>query len=166
MKKWLLLVFVFLLLGLSMILILNKDDGESTEAYQEFELYFSTKDAMYLKAETRTLNKEDVYKDAIQQLIAGPESSELSPTIPEEVELESFEIRNKIAYIDFNRALIENHWGGSAGEILTVYSIVNTMTAFEEIDAVKILVEGNDMDSLAGHMDLSEPLSRDESIIE
>ncbi|MFW6030908.1 MAG: GerMN domain-containing protein [Halanaerobiales bacterium] len=166
MKKWLLLVFAFLIIGLSLILILNRKEGETTDVYQSFEVYFSTKDAMYLKAETRKLNEDDIYKDAIRHLIMGPESNQLSSTIPDEVELKEIEIRNKVAYIDFNRSLIENHWGGSAGELLTVYSIVNTMTGFKEIEAVKILVEGNNMESLLGHMDLSEPLKRDESIIE
>ncbi|MEJ6952556.1 GerMN domain-containing protein [Natronospora cellulosivora (SeqCode)] len=166
MKKKILLVLIFLLIGLSLLFIVNRHEKEIVEEYKDFEVYFSTKDAMFLEAELRQLAIEDIFVDAIKHLIKGPESIDLSRTIPDGVELIDIDIRSNVAYINFNRALIENHWGGSAGEILTVYSIVNTMTGFPDIDAVNIMIEGNKLDSLSGHLDLSEPIERDESIIQ
>jgi Sporulation and spore germination. len=48
---------------------------------------------------------------------------------------------------------------------MTVYSIVNTLTEIPPINGVQILVGGNEMKSLVGHIDISMPLLRDEDWI-
>ncbi|HPW21762.1 MAG TPA: GerMN domain-containing protein, partial [Vicinamibacterales bacterium] len=49
--------------------------------------------------------------------------------------------------------------GGSQHELLTVYAIVDTLTAnLPAITSVQILVDGREVDSLAGHVDLRRPL--------
>ncbi|MBQ5389910.1 MAG: GerMN domain-containing protein, partial [Anaerovibrio sp.] len=50
--------------------------------------------------------------------------------------------------------------GGSTGEEMLVGSLVNTLTEFPEIKKVQILVEGKEIDSLSGHLDLSRPVER------
>ena len=56
--------------------------------------------------------------------------------------------------------------GGSTGEILTIYSIVDTLTLnFPEIKDVQILVEGRKKDTIAGHIDITTPLAPDKQII-
>lgn len=63
------------------------------------------------------------------------------------------------AYVDFNGSLRTNHPGGSASEILTVYAIVSALTAnLPAISSVQILIEGHEIDTLAGHVDLRRPL--------
>lgn len=131
----------------------------------EVDLYFSTKDAMYLKAESRVVKGDNLYRNTIQELIKGPESPTLSRTIPDGVKINEIKVKNGTTYLDFNRALVENHWGGSTGEILTVYSIVNTMAQFPEIDRVQILIEGEEIETLAGHLDLLKPLEPDKRLI-
>jgi germination protein M len=48
---------------------------------------------------------------------------------------------------------------------MTVYSIVNSLTEISPIKGVQILVEGNERNSLVGHVDISMPLLRDEDWI-
>ena len=48
---------------------------------------------------------------------------------------------------------------------MTIYSIVNTITQFPEIDYAKILVEGKEIETLAGHMDTSVALEPDCNLI-
>ena len=51
--------------------------------------------------------------------------------------------------------------GGSLDEIFTVYSIVNTLTDnLPAIAAVQLLVDGHQVDTLAGHVDVRRPLRR------
>ena len=51
--------------------------------------------------------------------------------------------------------------GGSLYEIFTVYSIVNALTVnLPAITRVQILVDGKEVDTLAGHVDLRHPLSK------
>ncbi|MEW6400002.1 MAG: GerMN domain-containing protein [Bacillota bacterium] len=53
----------------------------------------------------------------------------------------------------------------SPGEALAVAAIVNTLTEFPDIRQVQILVEGRKVESLAGHADVSRPLTRNERLI-
>ena len=52
------------------------------------------------------------------------------------------------------------HSGGSLDELFTVYALVNALTAsVPEVTAVQILVGGREADTLAGHVDLRQPLA-------
>lgn len=130
------------------------------------KVFFSTEDAMYLKSETRDIDQEkDLYYQIMEELIAGPKAESLRATIPDGVELLDYNIEDKNITLNFNNELRENHWGGSAGELLTVYSIVNSYTFFKEIDSVSIILEGEEVDSLVGHLDLSEPLMYNQELV-
>jgi spore germination protein GerM len=48
---------------------------------------------------------------------------------------------------------------------MTVYSIVNTLTEFACVKRVRLLVEGKPIQSIAGHIDIDEPLVRNLSIV-
>jgi spore germination protein GerM len=61
-----------------------------------------------------------------------------------------------LAVIDVNAAFADGHRSGVLVEELTVASLVQTLsTNIPGIARVKILVEGNERDTLAGHADLS-----------
>ncbi len=61
-----------------------------------------------------------------------------------------------LAVIDFNSAFAEGHRSGIFVEELTIVSIAETLTAnVPGITRVKILVDGKERDTLAGHADLS-----------
>jgi len=65
------------------------------------------------------------------------------------------------AYVDLGGGIVQNHPGGSLNEALTVYAIVNALTTnLPEIDAVQLLIEGREVDTLRGHIDLRAPLQR------
>ncbi|MEA2086810.1 MAG: GerMN domain-containing protein [Candidatus Caldatribacteriota bacterium] len=133
-----------------------------TEEMVEVNLYFSDSQAMYLVAEKRKLSQvPSLARQAVVELIKGPESSELYPTIPEGTQVNEVYIADDIVYIDLSEEIFKNHPGGSSGELMTVYSIVNTLTEIPPIKGVQILVEGNEMKSLVGHIDISVPLLRD-----
>jgi spore germination protein GerM len=63
------------------------------------------------------------------------------------------------AFVDFSAELRTQHPGGSLNEIFTVYTIVQTLTKnLPAVHAVQILVEGREVDTLAGHVDVRRPL--------
>ena len=66
----------------------------------------------------------------------------------------------KIAYLDFSRHLTDGHIGGTTAERLTVEAILKTVfDAFPaEIKQVQILIDGKAVETLAGHLHLSQPL--------
>jgi hypothetical protein len=70
------------------------------------------------------------------------------------------------AFVDLSREATSAHPGGTFDEILTVYSIVNAVTEnLSAVRSVQILVDGHEVDTLAGHVDLRRPLHRGASWI-
>ncbi len=128
------------------------------------KLYFATKDGMYLSAENRKI-RGDQLEGAIEALLAGPEKSNLSPTIPKEVELLNVKKVEDLVVVNFSEKLVTNHWGGSTGELLTVFSIVNTLCQFNDVTRVQILIEGRKVETLAGHFVLEDSLTVNEDLI-
>jgi hypothetical protein len=64
-------------------------------------------------------------------------------------------------FVDLGGAIVTGHSGGSLNEALTVYAIVNAVTVnLPDIAAVQILVDGKQVDTLAGHIDLKYPLGK------
>ena len=64
------------------------------------------------------------------------------------------------AYLDFSRDLADAHIVGTMAEFLTVSAILQTVQANfpDQIRRVQILIEGQEVDTLAGHIDISKPL--------
>jgi len=70
------------------------------------------------------------------------------------------------AFVDLSREVVSGHPGGSLNELLTVYALVNAVTAnLPAARRVQILVDGKEVDTLAGHVDLRRPLVRDTSLV-
>lgn len=131
---------------------------------EQIVLFFADDNAQYLIPEYRKVKKvKEIQKQAVIELIKGPTNNNLYPTIPPTTKVNNVYISDGIAYVDFSSELINNHSGGSTGELLTVYSIVFTLSAFPDINKVQILVDGNSRETLVGHVDISAPLERDDS---
>lgn len=140
-----------------------------------FALYTDTDS--YLVKETREIQVgKDLYKSVLEELIKGPESDELSPTLPSNVKVNSVKISDSTATVDFSKEIITNFEEiphSSTTETLAIFSIVNTLTEFEEIKKVKITIEGmesGEIDGLYvedfwGHVGIYEEFTRNEAII-
>ena len=129
-------------------------------------LYFVNKEG-YLTAEKRVIPKTPgVARAAMNELIKGPTAqSGLYASIPPGTRLKDIKIEDGLATVDFTESIQSKHPGGSAGESLTIGSIVNTLTQFPSVQEVQILVEGRVVETLAGHLDISKPLERQAEII-
>ncbi len=82
-------------------------------------------------------------------------------TIPRGTELNEVYIDNQqTAYLDFSSHLTDGHIGGTTAEFLTVTAILRTVfDAFpDEIKQVQILIDGKEIETIAGHLNLSQPL--------
>lgn len=87
--------------------------------------------------------------------------------IPAGTVLRAFYVTNKgDAFVDLSPEASSKHAGGSSTELLTVFAIVNAVTAnLPTIQRVQILIDGREVDTLAGHVDLRRPLERDLSLV-
>ena len=65
------------------------------------------------------------------------------------------------AFVDLTGDVVSGHTGGALDELFAVYAIVNAVTVnLPAIQRVQILVDGKEVDTLAGHIDLRQPLSK------
>jgi spore germination protein GerM len=133
---------------------------------RQVHLYFGDSNGRYLTAEQRVVEEPaDVVSAArslVQALIQGPLHGG-TRTLPQDSSLRSlFVTPEGVAYVDFKADAFEHHPGGVETEMLTIYSIVNTLVLnMEEIRWVKLLIGGQEAATLAGHVDLSHLFNAD-----
>ena len=103
-------------------------------------------------------NVQDQAKEVVRLLLQH------SGTFPQGVELHELFITSQgMAFVDLSQDVVSKHPGGTSAEELTVYSLSNTLIMnFPAIQLVKILVEGREVKTLAGHLDLTLPYGRHE----
>jgi len=172
MKKHATICLIILFLLVSMIIL--------SSCTKTVTLYFASleDDQAYLVKETRELKEpdENIYKAIIEELIKGPTSQDLYPTIPPDSVVNSVKLTNGLAIVDFNLSIITNYEDiphSSTTETLAIYSIVNALTEFEEIEMVKITIEGSDsgevdgiyIEDFWGHIGIYENFYRNTEII-
>ena len=122
-------------------------------------LYFADQKNVYLMAEDRVLlrpiDPAALGNIIIKALIKGPQG-ELMRTIPKDTRLKALYVTPKgIAHVDLSDAIRADYPGGVQSELMTIFSIVNSLILnIPEIDAVNILIEGQEAMTLAGHIDL------------
>ncbi len=131
---------------------------------REVTIYFPDSMGEKLLPVKLNITGEATAKETIKQLLAGPGEKEraagMIKPFPKGVKLLGITVKDKVAKVDFSGELTEKFQGGSTGELMLVGSLVNTLTAMPEIEKVQILVEGKEIESLSGHLDLTEPLER------
>lgn len=126
-------------------------------------LYFADKDSSFLVAERRVLRHAEgptnFGRKIVEALINGP-SDGYTRTIPQNTVLRALYITaDGICYVDVSAAIKESHPGGVQSELLTLYSLVNSLILnIPEIKAVKILIDGHESMTLAGHIDVQDPI--------
>lgn len=133
-------------------------------------LFFSEEEGEYLVGEKREIPKrervEEEARETVVELIKGPKGN-LIPALPPQTKLLTLEMdQNGVAKVNFDQTLSKEHPGGSSAEMLTLYSIVNSLTLnFPQIKRVQILIDGKVVESIAGHISLKQPVSFNASIV-
>ena len=100
-------------------------------------------------------------KRIIEASLATPPAPYVS-AIPAGTSLKALFLTSKgEAYVDLSPEVQKNHPGGTTAESLTVYALVNTLTSnLPAISGVQLLIDGKEIDTLAGHLDLRRPLEQ------
>ena len=128
----------------------------------EGTLCFGEENSDYLIKEFRKITSlpqpEEKAVALIKELIAGPRARGIR-TIPAEVQVKGVQRDGETLMVNFSQELITRHPGGSTSEMMTVFSIVNTITMnISDVKRVRLLVEGKPVDTIAGHIDCREPI--------
>ncbi len=128
-------------------------------AYQQISLFFPfyADNKFYLKPIVYQVASSvgDLRRKALELLIAGPKELEgYSPLFPKETRILNLTVADGLATVNLSREATQLN-AGSQGEVLVVNALVNTLTKFPDVFRVKILIEGQGVESLAGHLDLT-----------
>jgi len=96
-------------------------------------------------------------KQVINTLLAGPVDSDLR-TLPADAALLAFYLLpDGTAVADFSEALATSTPSGIQSEQLAVNSIARTLEAnVPQVKRLKLLIHGQELDTLAGHVDLTQ----------
>jgi spore germination protein GerM len=128
-------------------------------------LYFVSEDGMELVGVHREVPFGETVLDqarhiVISQLTIAP--GPLVSAIPSETTLRALYLTERgDAFVDLSADARTKHTGGALDELFTVYAIVNALTTnLPAVKRVQILIEGKEVDTLAGHVDLRHPLQK------
>lgn len=103
----------------------------------------------------------------VEAQLAAAAPDPLVGTIPAGTTLRGVYVSAKNeAFVDLDETVRAKHPGGSMNELITVYTIVNAITTnLPEVESVQLLIDGREVDTLAGHVDLRRPLRKNEALI-
>ena len=120
------------------------DDQQGTLHHEETTLPLPSNPTLRAQAVLRALIARYTQKDSLHSLPAGPDINDVY-------------LVNGTALVDLNDAFAGGHRSGVLVEDLTVLSLVQTLSAvLPTVTQVKILVNGRERETLAGHADLAE----------
>jgi spore germination protein GerM len=128
-------------------------------------LYFVSEDGLSLVGVQREVLFGEAVEEQARRILEaqlGRAPQPLMSAIPEATALRALFLTERgEAFVDLSGEARAKHTGGSLDEIFTIYAIVNALTVnLPAISRVQILVEGKEVDTLAGHVDLRHPLQK------
>jgi spore germination protein GerM len=137
---------------------------ENKVAVRPVTLFFETPD-MLLGPEQRNLalpeNPGGALSVVVRELLKGSANASIPRIFPADSTVRAtFLLPDGTAFVDLGGPTLTQGWGtGSHEELMAVYSIVSTVTTnFPEIKRVRILVNGEPAETLAGHISLKQSL--------
>ena len=157
------------LLNRNNVLLGNTPISPADMEMLDIVIYFADGDVLALGAEVRTvemsMNKQrEMY--IVEELLKGPRSEDLIPTIPADTKLRGVSTDGNICYVDFSQDFVTKFDGGSSVERLMLYSIVNSLTELPHIKRVKFLAEGDSITEAKNfQMNLSNSFERDAELV-
>jgi len=96
-------------------------------------------------------------KEILNTLLAGPVDAEARTLPPDAALLAFYILRDGTAVADFSEALANSIPSGIQSEQLAVDSITRSLEAnVPQVQRLKILIHGQEVDTLAGHLDLTQ----------
>ncbi len=158
------LLFVYLPVGWRSEAPISVFPGLGSQGTQA-TLYFADPRWTNLMGEARALqlpaDGAARLRTLVEALAEGPHQAG-SPVLAKGTKLRGAYLgRGGLAVIDFEQDL-DLGGGGPSGELLTVYALVQTIaTNVPGVQSVQILVNGQERETLAGHVKISEPIRPD-----
>lgn len=125
---------------------------EEQERQTMISLYYTNVETNTLMPEARVIDAknllENPYKTLTEYLMEVPKNEKLKSSIAEGTKINNAERKGDIVTLDLSKEFIENK---NADEInLAIFSIANTLTELNEVNSVKILIDGEENKEIEG----------------
>ena len=165
---------ILILIVFIIIKVLTKTDEETTteitpmqemtedqERQTIVSLYYINTETKSLMPEAKVIDAKDLlkapYETLIEYLKQTPNHSKLKCSIQDNVKINKVELIDNVLLVDLSKEFIEDK-----DELnLRIYSIVNTLTELNEINSVKILIDGEENKKIEGtDIDFSQNFTR------
>jgi len=166
-RKKIIAIITLILIILLVIFIYNNISIENVEEYQDYTpqeeiseeqmrqtkiiLYFANSETGELEAETKIIDANllinEPYKEMMNYLIKGPQSTNLKKLIPEGTALHDIKVEKSCAIINLSNEFL--NYETEENKLKIINSIVNTLTNLKEINSVKFLINGEENDNLS-----------------
>lgn len=167
-RKKIIAIITLILIILLVVFIVNNISIENTEEeYQNYTpqeeiseeqmrqtkviLYFANSETGELESETKVVDANllinEPYKEIMNWLIKGPQSSTLKKLIPEGTALHDIKIEKSCAIINVSNEFL--NYETEENKLKIINSIVNTLTNLKEIDSIKFLINGEENENLS-----------------
>ena len=163
-KKYLLLLSVLIIIGLIVYWVFNHISITKNNSYMDYTpaeeisesesrqttvlLYFLDSQTNQLKSEGKLLNSNELlknpYKLIVEKLIEGPNDENLQKVLPENTKIIDANLSNDCVILNFSEEIL--NYKDDTQKFNIINSLLNTLTQFNEVNTIKILVnnEAND----------------------
>jgi spore germination protein GerM len=135
---------------------------EKQKQNQNIQAYYTDSQVMDLvPAQTTISFSDDVekYTETFKALQSNEKTDLVS--LWGKIELKSLKFADGQIVMDIHKP--EEAQLGAGGESLAISSLAKTYFQFEEVKSIEVLVDGEKVESLMGHVDLLHPMTRDNS---
>jgi len=150
----------------------GKEPGWQPETVElkKVKLFFlSEADRLFHPEEREIVSSPTPEREAarvVEELIKGSRQGLISPLPAEARVRQVYLTKEGTAYVDFSREFSERLPSGSSAEIDTVYCLVNSLAYnFKSVKKVFILVNGDEKETLSGHIGLTKAFLPDFSMV-
>jgi hypothetical protein len=166
----LMMLLIFYTVGrVSTVVYINKSEGippsPSTFKIQTPIFYVNREEMLEAEEKTITINSNQLVDAVLTELKAGPTEENLFRVLDEGVQILSSEIVNQKLYLNLSNELVNStFWQRGYHEVI-LYSIVNSLTQFDNIERVQIKVEGKDINAYLDEDQTIADLSYNDTLI-
>ena len=166
-KKIIVIITLILIILLTLFIYNNVSIEKGNEEYQDYTpqeeiseeqmrqtkviLYFANSETGELESETKIVDANllinEPYKEIMNWLIKGPQSSNLKKLIPKGTSMHDIKVEKSCAIINFSNEFL--NYETEENKLKIINSIVNTLTNLKEIESVKFLINGEENENLS-----------------
>jgi germination protein M len=142
----------------------DTENNNSSNEETTVNVYYADQNGEYLIGEARIVSGSSKYTDAISEMMKEPIDSSLINLIPESTKINSVTVKDGVAKVDFSKNFVDDRFISDSMDILLIYSVVDTLTEFSDVNSVEFYIDGTRLDVL-GQLDLQGDLFRRSDLI-